>query len=266
MLSVRRHRRGTKSLENDGWGPPHPPPRPLVAGAPNRSQPGRGSTNRRRRRGSRATRSSGTRTVALLSAAAIGAAVLVFLAALTTGLPSSPRSSISREPSSRPHPVTTALPAQGAHSALDTVNNVIRQTAAGRQTVIATINSVQACTVRPDEAQAAISQVVVHRQQARSTLLTLVENATTAPVDRSVVQSLIAVIDDSIQADQNYEAWIGDVASASQPCGSQVSSDPNLAEGQAFSAKADSDKRIFLRSWNPLAGSAGLATYSPQDF
>ena len=118
----------------------------------------------------------------------------------------------------------------------------------------------------PSDGQAAISNVVTDRQQALGQLRRLAQGPRTAPADRSVIQSLISVLNDSIEADQAYGAWMADIGAGQQNCGSEPSGDANFTAGQTFSEKADGDKLVFVEAWNPLAGRDGLATYQPQDF
>ncbi|HEX4863789.1 MAG TPA: hypothetical protein VFV02_06940 [Acidimicrobiales bacterium] len=187
---------------------------------------------------------------------------------MTAVLPSSGRphgaQSAHGAPTSNPPPATRG--AANIRSTLAAVNGIIDQTGTGRQKVVAAIDSVQSCTMTPADGQAAIAEVVTERQRGMTQLRRLDASASTAPADRSVVQSLMAVIDDSVQADQDYAAWMGDVGSGQPSCRVPPMNDANFAAGQIFSAKADSDKEVFVRAWNPLAGAAGLNTYNPQDF
>ena len=118
----------------------------------------------------------------------------------------------------------------------------------------------------PSDGQAAISNVVSDRQQALIQLRRLAQNTRTAPADRPVIQSLISVLNDSIEADQAYGAWMADLAAGQQNCGANPTADANFTAGQTFSEKADGDKLVFVEVWNPLAGREGMATYQPQDF
>jgi hypothetical protein len=118
----------------------------------------------------------------------------------------------------------------------------------------------------PSGGEAAIGQVVTVREQGLSDLQRLAQVADATPADRSLIQTLTAVINDSLQADRAYMAWMGDLAGGHTNCWSNPASDANFAAGQAFSAKADGDKQVFVQVWNPLAGKDGLSTYQPQDF
>ena len=300
MLSGWREKRdATKGLSDGGWGPPHPPPEPLIRSA----QPERDMAEWKARpprpagppsRGPRKPRGTAARTLALIAAAALGAAFLVAVAALTTGLPLSghhqsqrlaragagataaARPSIRRAAarSSRPAPrrshatvvPTTTTGSQTNRSTLAAVNAVVDETGSGRQKVISAINAVQSCTMSPGGGQAGIWQVVTQRQQALGQLRGLAESARAASSAGPVIQSLVTVLNDSIEADRAYMAWMSDLASGQQHCGADASGDANFTAGQTFSTKADGDKLVFVEAWNPLAGRDGLATYQPQDF
>ncbi|HEX6395367.1 MAG TPA: hypothetical protein VFZ97_18175 [Acidimicrobiales bacterium] len=229
----------------------------------------------------------------LISAAAFGAAALVALAVLTTGLPSighphpqrtaraatkarstTPAPAIKKSSSrsaQSPHSSTTTPPAADGQSAssrstLTAVNAIIDETGAGREKLITAIDAVESCSMQPSDGEAAVGQVVTEREQGLSDLNRLDKVESTPLADRSLIQSLIAVLNDSVQADRAYVAWMADIAGGGVTCGANPMSDANFAAGQAFSTKADSDKQVFVEAWNPLAGQHGLATYQPQDF
>jgi hypothetical protein len=204
----------------------------------------------------------------LIAVAAFGAAALVALAVFTTGLPSIGHSHPQRIAHGSS---TTTLPAaQGQNASsratLNAVNAIIDETGAGRERLIAAIDAVQACSMTPSDGESAVGQVVTEREQGLGDLNRLDKVESTPPPDRSVIQSLTAVLNDSVQADRAYMAWMGDIAGGGVTCGANPMSDPNFAAGQTFSIKADGDKQVFVEAWNPLAGQHGLATYQPQDF
>lgn len=238
-----------------GWGPPHPPPQPLIKAPP---EPEAGWTP---------TSRPVARTVALISGAALVAAALVSIAALATVLPSNGR---TQAPPSTPLRKTArpplTRPTGSIRSTLSAVNAIIDQTGAGRQKVVAGIDGVQACSMNPIDGQEAIGEVVAERRLDLAQLQRLDDSPSTTHADRYVIQSLITVIDDSVQADQDYSAWMADVGSGPPSCRANPVDDANFAAGQIFSAKTDTDKLAFVQAWNPLAGAAGLSTYSPQDF
>jgi hypothetical protein len=132
--------------------------------------------------------------------------------------------------------------------------------------VIAAIDAVQACSMSPADGQAAISDVVAERHLTLARLRRLDANPSTAHADGYVIATLMTVIDDSVQADQDYAAWMADVGSGQPSCRVDPVNDANFSAAQIFSEKADTDKQVFVQAWNPLAGAAGLTTYSPQDF
>ena len=239
--------------------------------------------------GSRKPRGAAARTLTLIAGAALGAVLLVSLAALTTGLPASshhqaqrlaraaPRATPATRPSIRHSPArsrpsrgsvapTTTNGSATSRSTLASVNAVVDESGSGRQKVISAINGVQSCSMSPTDGQAAISQVVNDRKNALDRLRQLSQSAGTGSPERPVIQSLVAVLNDSIEADQAYMAWMADIAAGQQHCGADPSGDANFTAGQTFSTKADGDKLVFVAAWNPLAGRDGLATYQPQDF
>lgn len=256
MLSGRPGRRGARNRSTSaGWGPPHPPPEPLIrieavpeAGAGRASRPA-------------------ARTVALISGTALGAAVLVSIAVLTTVLPSTGSTRGTRSTAVRPGAPPPVTGGSGRpRSTLTALNAIVDQTGSGRQKVIAAIDAVQACSMNPAEGEAAIGEVVAERHLALAQLRRLGSSPSTAHADGYVIETLMAVIDDSVQADQDYAAWMADVGSGQPSCRVDPINDANFSAGQIFSAKADTDKQVFVQAWNPLAGPAGLNTYSPQDF
>ena len=256
MLSGWLGKRGARNHSTSaGWGPPHPPPDPLIKV---QAVPEAGAT--------RASRPA-ARTVALISGAALSAAVLVSVAVLTTVFPSTGITRGTRSTAQRPiaHPPVAGGTGK-ARSTLTALNAIVYQTGGGRQKVIAAIDAVQACSMNPADGQAAIGDIVAERLLALAQLRRLGSSPSIAHADEYVIETLMAVIDDSIQADQDYAAWMADVGSGQPSCRVDPSNDANFSAGQIFSAKADTDKPVFVQAWNPLAGAAGLSTYSPQDF
>jgi hypothetical protein len=71
---------------------------------------------------------------------------------------------------------------------------------------------------------------------------------------------------DSVNADRDYQSWMTDFANAGSPCGSDPGQDSNFAAGQDASGAATAAKVTFLGIWNPMAPRYGQQTYSPTDF
>ena len=86
------------------------------------------------------------------------------------------------------------------------------------------------------------------------------------PNGAQLISTLTSAMRDSVTADQYYQDWMADFASAGSPCGSSTSQNPNFAAGQQASAQATVDKDVFVSIWNPLAPSYGQRTYSATGF
>jgi eukaryotic-like serine/threonine-protein kinase len=70
----------------------------------------------------------------------------------------------------------------------------------------------------------------------------------------------------SLNADNDFHAWLADLVTSGTACGSNPNQDSNyVAAGNADTASTTS-KNAFLNLWNPMAPDYGQQTYTDTGF
>jgi hypothetical protein len=123
---------------------------------------------------------------------------------------------------------------------------------------------VESCSESPSSGEAALQQAINTRQHILNELQTLSPSG--LPNGAQLISTLTAAMQNSINADADYQSWMADFASSGSPCGSDPNQDSNYAAGQNASIKATTAKNAFLGIWNPTAPRYGQKTYSSTDF
>ena len=204
---------------------------------------------------------------AVVVLAAVGA--VAFLAG--KGLPTTASNAgnvIAVSPSVTSHAASSSAsssPAQppGA-AAMATLGSYLKQSAAARPTVQQAINGVQACSESPASGEAVLQQAITTRQNILRDLQTL--SAAGLPNGAQLVSAFTTAMQNSLNADNDYHAWMADLASSGNACGSNPNQDSYyVAAGNADTASTTS-KDAFLNLWNPMAASYGQQTYSDTGF
>jgi serine/threonine protein kinase len=169
----------------------------------------------------------------------------------------SPSVSSSSSVSSPP----TQLP--GA-AAMATLGSYLSQSAAVRPAVQDAINGVQACSESPASAEAALQQAITTRQNILQDLQTL--SVTGLPNGPQLVSAFTTAMQNSLNADNDFHAWLADLVTSGTACGSDPNQDSNyVAAGNADTASTTS-KNAFLNLWNPMAPDYGQQTYTDTSF
>jgi serine/threonine protein kinase len=158
-------------------------------------------------------------------------------------------------------PQATQLP--GA-AAMATLGSYLARSAAARPTVQNAINAVQACSESPASGEATLQQAISTRQDIVHGLTTL--DVSGLPNGAQLVSALTAAMNDSLDADNDYHAWMSDLASSGSACGSNPNQDSNYVAGGNASAAATTAKDAFLAIWNPMAPRYGQQTYPATGF
>jgi len=81
-----------------------------------------------------------------------------------------------------------------------------------------------------------------------------------------LVSALTTAMNNSLDADKDYHAWMADLVSSGSTCGSNPNQDSNYVVGGNASAAATTSKDTFLAIWNPMAPRYGQQTYSDTGF
>lgn len=160
----------------------------------------------------------------------------------------------------QPSPVTQP-PGTAAMVAL---GSYLARSAAVRPTVQSAIDNVRSCSESPASGQAALQQAINTRQDILNGLQTL--SLSGLPSGVQLADTLTAAMQNSVDADQDYQNWMADFANAGNPCGSDPNQNSNYTAGQNASAAATTAKNAFLAVWNPMAPRYGQRTYSSTDF
>ena len=133
-----------------------------------------------------------------------------------------------------------------------------------RPTVQAAINHVQDCSESPSDAQATLQHAITTRQGILQGLQTL--SVSGLPNGTQLVSALTTAMQNSLNADNDYHAWMADLVSSGNTCGSNPNQDSNYVNGGTASSDATTSKDAFLSLWNPMAPAYGQQTYTDTGF
>jgi flagellar basal body-associated protein FliL len=168
----------------------------------------------------------------------------------------------SSSPSASPSSSAPTQPPGAA--AMATLASYLSQSASVRPNVQNAINGVQSCSESPADAETTIEQAITTRQNILQGLQTLSVGA--LPNGAQLVSALRTAMQNSVDADTDYHAWMEDLASSGNSCGSNANQDSNyVAAGTADSA-ATTSKTAFVNLWNPMAPIYGQPTYTATGF
>ena len=171
----------------------------------------------------------------------------------------------ARSPSVSASPSVSSSPTQlpGA-AAMATLGSYLSQSAAVRPSVQDAINGVQACSESPASAEPVLQQAITTRQNILQDLQTL--SVTGLPNGAQLVSAFTTAMQNSLNADNDFHAWLADLVSSGNTCGSNPNQDSNyVAAGNADTASTAS-KAAFVNLWNPMAPEYGQQTYTDTGF
>ena len=174
--------------------------------------------------------------------------------------PSSPTSQASV---STTEPSSSAVQPPGA-SVMATLGSYLTQSASVRPSIQAAIDGVQTCSQTPSSGEATIQQAIDARQRILGGLQTL--SPSSLPRGAQLISELSAAMQNSVNADRDYQNWMADSAASGGGCGSNPAQDSNYQAGQNASVQATAAKNSFLNIWNPMAPSYGQRTYTSTGF
>jgi hypothetical protein len=150
------------------------------------------------------------------------------------------------------------------------VEQILGQSAAGRAEVVDVGSGVLSCAMPLDEASARMSAVASNRQAVLSQVNALGASGS-ATLDRAVDllgQSIVS----SLEANANYQAWIGwlgatQAATYNSGCPPSGAAPTNGDYDAAISAsgRATAAKAEFVSLFNPIAQAFGLRTWSDSE-
>jgi hypothetical protein len=142
---------------------------------------------------------------------------------------------------------------------VDRIENVLRQSAAGRREIGAALAAGVSCSVTPTQAAQRIGSVADNRE---SILVQIGSLATPTGAADDVVTLLQRALQQSIEADRHYRDGFSGVTTHACP----LPLNPDLRLGAKVSAQATATKREFVAAFNPLARRFRSRTWSAGDF
>src|SRR5205085_2814424 len=149
-------------------------------------------------------------------------------------------------------------------TAMAAIGGYLERSAAVRPSVQQALNGVESCSESPSSGEATIQQAIDARQGILSDLQTL--SVSGLPNGGQLAASLTTAMQDSVNADRDFQSYMADFANAGSPCGSDPNQDSNYAAAVAASTSANNAKGAFLGLWNPMAPGYGQPTYSSGQF
>ena len=176
--------------------------------------------------------------------------------------PSTASSPADRSPSPSPASVSATSspsgPALAAQQAA-TLSTLLTSSAAARTALHQAVTQVGACANLPG-AVSTLQDVVSQRSGEYGRASALATSA--LPAGARVKSTLVAALDSSLKADQDFLAW-----ARQQQSGGCTPASQSGAYNAAFSAsqQADAAKQAFVQVWNPVAARYGIAQESPLD-
>jgi hypothetical protein len=174
-------------------------------------------------------------------------------------------------PPTSPTSNTTASTAPAVPPGLTAIAGYLAQSATARAEVSQATEGVQNCTEDPASALTPIETGLAIRQGIAGNLKNI--DLSGVAGGAQLLTNLRAAINDSVNADQAFVAWVMDVEAANAQGGqgqptacSQYQSDSNWQAANVASTAATNDKTQFVSEWNPLAATYGLKQYPADGF
>jgi DNA-binding winged helix-turn-helix (wHTH) protein len=144
---------------------------------------------------------------------------------------------------------------------VDRIENVLLQSASGREEIANTLSSTFTCSISPVEAGRRIGSVASNRQSILDQLA-----AFDTPTDSTanVLALLQRSLQDSIEADRHYRDGFAVARRPATSC--TIPSNHGLKLAAAADARASAAKRKFVRAFDPLAQRFGRRVWLATEF
>jgi hypothetical protein len=205
--------------------------------------------------------------IALIAFAVIAVSVVVALLVLkhkpaaASSNTNSPRTSVTSAPTATAAAGTTAGTATTAPNLglpqAQSLNALLAQSSSDRSAIVQATSDIAKCGALGQD-QATLQSAA----QSRQTLVTELSqlNLSQLPTSSSLLSSLNAAWEASLQADNDYAAWAGDLQVSG--CGSPASNDSNWQAAQTADKQATAAKEQFVATWDQIASGFGLPQYT----
>ena len=86
------------------------------------------------------------------------------------------------------------------------------------------------------------------------------------PHGTQLIGDLTTAMQNSLNADNDYHAWLADLINEGAACGSNPSQDSNYVNAGAADTASTNSKAAFVAIWNPMAPQYGQQTYNDAGF
>ena len=172
-----------------------------------------------------------------------------------------PASTVPPTTTSTAATATTAPTASVQRAQAGQIANLLTQNTGARNLVVNATQGVQNCTQSPASGTSALQSAISTRNSILSQLGSISVGA--LPSGPQMVSALGDAMRSSVSSDQDYVAWMGDVAA--QGCPLSTASDASFQAATAASTQATAAKQSFVGLWNPVAAQFGLQQYSDTD-
>jgi hypothetical protein len=149
------------------------------------------------------------------------------------------------------------LQAQAQSQQLESIlEQLLSQSGQARNSLQSAIDGVENCSLDPSGAATTANDAATTRQN----ILGQLENfdASQLPNGSQLIADLNTALSDSIQSDNNYQAWMEFVAETG--CNGQAQHDANYSAAQQSDVQATAAKQVFVNLWNPIARRYGYPT------
>lgn len=154
---------------------------------------------------------------------------------------------------------TTTRPSASPRQQAAALDGLLAKTAAVPAQVVKAVGDTGACTALP-AAQQSLQAVVLTRTSLLNRLRDL--QLDQVPNSSTLVATLTAAWQASIQSDRSYAAWAGDrIANGCGP-DTGTAKDANYLAAQQTDQAAGQAKHAFVIAWNPVASGFGLSARS----
>ncbi len=151
--------------------------------------------------------------------------------------------------------VTPSSPS--AQQAAASLAGLLAQSVTDRSSTVNAVNSVSQCgpTLSQDP------QILESAATSRESLLSQLASLPGRPaLPGPMLQALTGAWLASATADRDFAQWAQD--ELSQGCTQNDQGDPNFQAAAAPDAQATTDKKAFVKLWNPIAAQYGLTSYT----
>ena len=170
--------------------------------------------------------------------------------------PSAPGRRLSAPTTATPSSASVTPPSQSAQQAAASLAGLLAQGATDRSSAVNAVNSVSQCGPTLSKDPEILETAAAARQPLLSQLGSLPGRFA---LPGQILQVLTGAWQASATADRDFAQWAQD--ELSKGCTQNDQADPNFQAAAGPDAQATTDKKAFVKLWNPIAAQYGLTSY-----